>query len=250
MQQWGIGSRSVSIVIPAYNEGKTIGDVISRVTAVMEKLSVQHEIVVVDDGSTDDTKRAASASNATVIGDGSNHGKGHAMRKAFRQARGDIIVTIDADGEHKPEEIPRLIYPLYNGTDIVAGSRFLGDGKNFTTRLNQIGNKLLNLSIMMMTGKYVTDSQTGFRAFKKTFLNQITLKSNGFEIETEITVKGLRNGFKLEEIPIFCSRREEGKSKLRIAFDGFRMFTIILRSGITPVTHEPCNRQTHEKSYE
>jgi glycosyltransferase involved in cell wall biosynthesis len=247
VQQW---RPAVSIVIPAYNEGKTIGDVISRVTAVMEKLRVRHEIVVVDDGSTDDTKRVALASNAIVIGDGSNHGKGHAMRKAFLQARGEIIVTIDADGEHKPEEIPKLIYPLYNGTDIVAGSRFLGDGKNFTTRLNQIGNKLLNLAITMMTGKYITDSQTGFRAFKKTFLHQITLKSNCFEIETEITVKGLRNGFKLEEIPIFCSRREEGKSKLRIAFDGFRMFTIILRYAIAPVTHDACNPQTHEKSYD
>jgi glycosyltransferase involved in cell wall biosynthesis len=245
LQQW---VPRVSIVIPAFNEGKTIGDVISRVTAVMEKLRVQHEIVVVDDGSTDDTKTVALASNAIVLGDGSNHGKGHAMRKAFRQARGEIIVTIDADGEHKPEEIPKLIYPLYNGTDIVAGSRFLGEGKNFTTTLNQIGNKLLNLSITMMTGKHITDSQTGFRAFKKTFLNQITLKSNGFEIETEITVKGLRNGFKLEEIPILCLRREEGKSRMRILFDGFKMFTIILRCGITPVTHDTYNPQTLEKS--
>jgi hypothetical protein len=94
---------------------------------------------------------------------------------------------------------------------------------------------------MMMTGKYITDSQTGFRAFKKTFLNQVTLNSNGFEIETEITVKGLRNGFKLEEIPIFCLRREEGKSTLRIAFDGFKMFTTILTSGITPLTHDTYN---------
>jgi glycosyltransferase involved in cell wall biosynthesis len=179
-----------------------------------------------------------------VIGDGSNHGKGHAMRKAFRQARGEIIITIDGDGEHRPEEIPRLIYPLYNGTDIVAGSRFLGDGKNFTTKLNQIGNKLLNLSITMMTGKHITDSQTGFRVFKKTFLNKITLKPDGFEIETEITVKGLRNGFKLEETPILCLRREEGKSRLRILFDGIKMFTIILRCGIAPITHDTHNQQT------
>lgn len=204
----------------------------------MEKLSLQHEIVVVDDGSTDDTKNVALASNAIVIGDGRNHGKGHAMRKAFRQARGDIIVTIDADGEHKPEEIPRLIYPLYNGTDVVAGSRFLGEGKDFTTKLNQIGNKFLNLAIMMMTGKYITDSQTGFRAFKRAFLDKITLDSHGFEIEAEITVKGLRNGFKLEEIPIFCTRRAEGKSKIRIAFDGFRIFMTILRSSFAPIAHD------------
>jgi glycosyltransferase involved in cell wall biosynthesis len=232
------------VIIPAYNEGKTIGDVISKVAAVMQRLRMQHEIFVVDDGSTDDTKSVALASKATVISDERNHGKGHAMRQAFRQARGDIIVTIDADGEHKPEEIPRLIYPLYNGTDIVAGSRFLGEGKNFTTRLNQIGNKLLNLSIMLMTGKHITDSQTGFRAFKKAFLNQITLDSDGYEIETEITVKGLRNGFKLEEIPIFCTRREEGKSKLRIGFDGLKMFTTILRSSFAPIAHDVRSQQT------
>lgn len=241
---------SICVVIPAYNEGKTIGQVISKVTAVMHSLKVQHEIIVVDDGSTDDTKEVALACMATVISDGKNHGKGHAVRQAFRQARGDIIVTIDADGEHKPEEIPRLIYPLYNGTDIVAGSRFLGEGKNFTTRLNRIGNKLLNLSITLMTGKHITDSQTGFRAFKKAFLDQITLESDGFEIETELTVKGLRNGFKLEEIPIYCTRRLEGKSKLRIATDGLKMFVIILRSSFTPITHDARNRQTHEYAYD
>ena len=239
---------SISVVIPAYNEGKTIGQVISKVAAVMHSLKLQHEIVVVDDGSTDDTKKIALASTATVISDGKNHGKGHAVRQAFRQTRGDIIVTIDADGEHKPEEIPRLIYPLYNGTDIVAGSRFLGEGKNFTTRINRIGNKLLNLSITLMTRKHITDSQTGFRAFKKTFLDQITLDSDGFEIETEITVKGLRNGFKLQEIPIYCTRRLEGKSKLRIATDGLKMFVIILRSSFTPIAHEPRNQHTREQS--
>lgn len=236
------------MVIAAYNEGKTIGEVISKVADVMKHLRVQHEIVVVDDGSTDDTKSVAQACKAMVISDGRNHGKGHAVRQAFRQARGDIIVTIDADGEHRPEEIPRLIYPLYNGTDIVAGSRFLGEGKNFTTRLNRIGNKLLNLSIALMTGKYVTDSQTGFRAFKKSFLDRITLVSDGFEIETEITVKGLRNGFKLEEIPIFCTRRIEGKSKLRIGFDGFKMFVVIFRSSFMPIAHDVLNQQTHEQS--
>lgn len=229
---------AVSIVIPAYNEGKSIGDVISRVAAVMKALRVFYEIIVVDDGSTDNTKNVASAHKAKVISNGKNHGKGYAVRKAFRQARGEIILTIDADGEHKPKEIPQLLYPLYNGVDIVAGSRFMGKGKDFTTKLNQIGNKLLNLVILITTGKYVTDSQTGFRAFKRSFLRQVSLESNGYEIETEITVKGLRNGFKLEEIPIFCERRESGKSKLKIAFDGIKIMNTILRSSFTPIIHD------------
>jgi glycosyltransferase involved in cell wall biosynthesis len=184
----------------------------------------------------------ASDQDVAVISDGKNHGKGYSIRKAFQQARGNFIVTIDADGEHKPKEIPGLIEPLRNGTDVTVGSRFLGDGKNFTTTLNMMGNKLLNLAIMILTKKHITDSQTGFRAFKRTFL---TLDSDGFEIETEITVKSLRNGFSLDEVPIFCKRRECGKSKIRIAFDGFKMFKTILRSSITPIAHKSNNYHSH-----
>lgn len=243
MQQ---GQLVVSIIIAAFNEDQTIGDVISQTAAVMNNLGLSYEIIVVDDGSTDRTKQAASNYDATVISDGKNHGKGYSLRKAFQQTHGNIIVTIDADGEHKPEEIPRLIYPLNNGTDIVAGSRFLGNGEHFTSRLNIIGNKFLNFIIMALTGKYITDSQTGFRAFKRAFLEKVYLDSNGFEIETEITVKSLRNGFKLEEVPISCERREYGKSKIKIAFDGLKMFKTILRSSFTPMIHESNNHPALE----
>jgi glycosyltransferase involved in cell wall biosynthesis len=231
----------ISVVIPAYNEAEAIGRVMTQTVAVMNQLNLTYEIIVVDDGSTDTTKEIASTHNAKVISDGKNHGKGYSVRRAFQQVQGNIIVTIDADGEHKPEEIPKLIYPLNNGTDVVAGSRFLGNGKDFTTRLNVIGNKFLNFTIMTLTGKYITDSQTGFRAFKRAFLDQVNLESDGYEIEAEITVKSLRNGFKLEEIPISCQRRESGKSKLKIAFDGFKMLKTILRSSFTPIIHESNN---------
>lgn len=235
----------ISIVIAAFNEAEAIGRVMTQTTAVMDELNLAYEIIVVDDGSTDTTKEVASSYGATVISDGKNHGKGYSVRKAFQQAQGNIIVTMDADGEHKPEEIPKLIYPLNNGTDVVAGSRFLGNGKDFTARLNVIGNKFLNFTITALTGKYVTDSQTGFRAFKRAFLEQVNLESNGFEIETEITVKSLRNGFKLEEVPISCERREYGKSKIKIAHDMVKIFRTILRSSFTPVIHESNNHPAH-----
>jgi glycosyltransferase involved in cell wall biosynthesis len=212
----------------------------------MDHLNLAYEIIVVDDGSTDTTKQVASTYNARVLSDGKNHGKGYSVRKAFQQAQGDIIVTIDADGEHKPEEIPKLINPLNNGTDVVAGSRFLGNGKGFTTRLNVIGNKFLNFTITILTGKYITDSQTGFRAFKKAFIEQVNLESNGFEIEAEITVKSLRNGFKLEEVPVSCERREQGKSKIRIGFDSAKIFRTILKSSFTPIAHGSYSHETHE----
>lgn len=231
----------VSIIIPAFNEGQSIGDVIQQTAVAMKQLTLSYEIIVVDDGSADNTRQVASTQGATVICDGNNRGKGYSLRTAFQQARGNIIVTIDADGEHEPKEIPKLINPLYNGIDITAGSRFLGNGKDFTSKLNIIGNKFLNFIIVILTGKYITDSQTGFRAFKRAFLNQVKLESNGYEIETEITVKSLRNGFKLQEVPISCTKRKHGKSSLRVAFDGFKMFRTILRSSVTPIYNGSYN---------
>jgi glycosyltransferase involved in cell wall biosynthesis len=223
-------SSVISVVIPAYNEEKTIGNIIEETIHVMEALGMPYEIIVVDDGSTDRTREVASGYKVTVISNGRNHGKGYALRRGFQQAQGDIIVTIDADGAHSPKEIPDLITPLFNGVDIVAGSRFLGDGNSYTSKLHLLGNHLINATIMVLTRKMVTDSQTGLRAFKKEFLQKISLNSSGYEIETEITVKGLKNGFNFQEIPVSCHVREYGVSKLKILSDGFKILKTILKS--------------------
>lgn len=220
----------ISVIIPAYNEEKTIGIVIEETAQVMDTLGLPYEIIVVDDGSTDRTKEMASRYKVTILSNGQNHGKGYALRRGFQHAQGDIIVTIDADGSHKPKEILELINPLFNGIDITAGSRFLGDGKDHTSKLHMLGNHLINATIMVLTRKLVTDSQTGLRAFKREFLKKISLESCGYEIETEITVKGLKNGFKFQEIPISCRKREYSISKLRILSDGVRIFKTILKS--------------------
>jgi len=125
-----------------------------------------------------------------------------------------------------------LINPLFNGADIVAGSRFLGDGRNHTSKLHMLGNYLINMTIMVLTRKIITDSQTGLRAFKKDFLQKISLDSYGYEIETEITVKSLKNGFKLKEVPVSCERRRYSISKLRILSDGFKILKTILKSSV------------------
>lgn len=220
----------VSVVVPAFNEEQTVGAVIEQITSVMDSLGLAYEIIVVDDGSTDNTRRVATNCKATVLFNDTNRGKGYAMRKAFQQAQGDIIVTIDADGSHSPKEIPELIEPLFKGADVVAGSRFLGNGKNSTSRLNRVGNSIFNMTIMILTRKRVTDSQTGFRAIKSEMLRKLDLTSLGYDIETEITVKSLKNGFRFREKPISCHKRKYAMSKLRVLNDGARILRAILRA--------------------
>jgi glycosyltransferase involved in cell wall biosynthesis len=226
---------SISVIIPAYNEEKNIGNILSETTSIMDSLYVPYEIIVVNDGSTDKTGLIASAYKATVLSNGKNRGKGYSLRHALKFAHGDIIVTMDSDGEHKPKEIPDLLEPLYNGTDVVAGSRFLGQNAYVTTKLNQIGNFLFNVAIMSLTGKKVTDSQTGFRAMKRSVLDLLNLESNGYEIETEITVKSLRNGFVLQEKPVCVERRKHGQSKIKLLRDGKRIFKAILKASFARI---------------
>jgi glycosyltransferase involved in cell wall biosynthesis len=226
---------SVSVVIPAFNEQKTIGHVIEETVSVMDSLGVPYEIIIVNDGSTDRTGQIATTYKATVLTNERNRGKGHAIRKGFQQAQGDIVVTLDADGAHSPKEIPDLIGPLSNGTDIVGGSRFLGNNAYSTTRLNRLGNFVFNMAIATLTGKRVTDSQTGFRALKKEVILKLKLGSSGYEIETEITVKGLKNGFTFEEKPISCKQRQYSASKLRILSDGTKILQAILRAKIAKI---------------
>jgi len=223
----------VSVVIPAYNEEKTIGDVISNTISTMESLGKPYEIIVVDDGSIDNTRKIATGYKATVLSNGENRGKGYALRKGFQYAQGDIIVTVDADGTHRPKEIPDIIHPLFNGVDIVTGSRFLGRMNGSTPRLNRLGNAIFNILIMSLTGKRVTDSQTGFRAFRKEVLQKISLESLGYEIETELTVKGLNNGFVFQEKPISCEQRKYNVSKLKILPDGMKILKTIFIAKFT-----------------
>lgn len=221
----------ITVIIPAYNEEKTIGKVISETISVLDNMHLSYEIIVVDDGSTDKTGLIASSYAVSVVSNEKNRGKGYALRTALKRAKGKIIVTIDSDGEHKPREIPALLEPVFKGTDIVAGSRFLDrDHAYVTTRLHQIGNFIFNRSIMALTGQRVTDSQTGFRAVRRNVFETLNLESDGYEIETEITVKSLKSGFVFEEKPIGIRKRKHGTSKIKLLLDGTEILKTIIRA--------------------
>jgi len=224
----------VSVVIPAYNEEDNIGDVLLKTNVTMESIGLPYEVIVVDDGSIDETRFRAMQHNVTVLSNETNRGKGYTLKKGLQSANGNILVTMDADGSHQPEDIPKLLYPLLNGADAVFGSRFIGQHEqNSTKKLHIFGNNMFNFLIAVITGKRVTDSQTGFRAFKRKILDDIGISSNGYEVETELTMKSLRNGHIVQEEAITFKRRKSGASHLHPLFDGIKIFKTIIKSSIT-----------------
>ncbi len=226
---------TISVVIPAFNEEKTIEVILSRTLKTLEAIQFPFEVIVVDDGSIDKTAHLAYQSKVTVLVNGENQGKGHALQKGFRHAKGDILITMDADGSHRPEDLRKLVVPLLNGADVVFGSRFIDKGEsNATKKLHLFGNRLFNLLIRLLTKKRITDSQTGFRGYKKKIIEQIEITSYGYDVETELTVKSLKNGYVVVEEPITFEKRKDGISHLHPLNDGFKILKAILLAALKP----------------
>ena len=169
----------------------------------------------------------------TLVNNVSNLGKGVAIIRGFRRARGDVVVTMDADGSHRAEDIPRLLYPILNGWSVEAtvGSRFVDErGRRSTSRLHLVGNRIINFLILVFTGRVVSDSQSGFRAYRRDVLGKITLHSSGFDIESEMTIKLLKRGVRIMEIPIRCDPRRNGFSRVNSFKDGYNIVKAIIKS--------------------
>jgi glycosyltransferase involved in cell wall biosynthesis len=226
----------ISVVIPVFNEELTIGNVIDRLTVVMEKNGFNHEIVVVDDCSTDRSLEFSRNHGVKVFSLKMHMGKGYALRAGFAKVKGEIITTIDSDGSHRPEELPRLLTPiLQNKSDLVIGSRYLGLTPVAAKKLNAAGVRLFNFLVKILTGASVSDSQSGYRVMTSEVLKSMRLKSSGYEIESEMLVKTSRHGFRVMELPISFEQRTYGASRLDPMVDGFKILLSIvsayLRSG-------------------
>ena len=168
----------LSIIIPVYNEELTIGDIIDRVKAAVQQTGFKNEIIVVDDHSHDNSLAEAKRHNAKLYTLKQHMGKGYALRAGFNKAKGDIIVTIDSDGSHRPEELAEVLAPvLQDKADLVIGSSYMNHKKVAARRLNAFGVRMFNCFIQLLTGVAITDSQSGYRAMKREVLKSQKLYS-------------------------------------------------------------------------
>ena len=204
----------LSVVIPVYNEKKTLSELICRVEAV----KLEKEIIIVDDASTDGTrdllKKYEGQERFKVIYQSKNAGKGSALRAGFEKAEGEIIIVQDGDLEYDPKEYPLLLEPILDGrADVVYGSRFLGGTHRVFFFWHYVGNKVLTTLSNMCTNLCLTDMETGYKVFRRTVLDSFILKCNRFGFEPEFTSKVARHAFRIYEVPISYSGRgyEEGK---------------------------------------
>lgn len=219
--QTGSGKNIVA-VIPAYNEELAIGSAIIRTTQFVDK------VIVIDDGSKDLTSSIAEHSGAEVIRLSKNHGKSYAVLRGFdraRQLNADIVVMLDGDGQHHPEEIPSIIAPiLKDEADFVIGSRFLNDDNSIPI-YRKVGQKTLDTFTKFASSYKSTDSQSGFRALNAKALNSFTIEPTGYDIESVMISYLSDQGFRIVEVPIIVDYEVPNKHKKNFLSHGMAVLS-------------------------
>lgn len=228
-------SNLISVIIPAYNEEKNIQETINRVKKSLDK-TLDYEIVFVDDGSRDKTYQIARETGVICLKHKKNMGKGAAFRTGISNAKGEIIVQIDADSQFPPEEIPKIIEPIIRDeADITLASRFIKGAyieKESLSFRNKIGNYVASFLTSIACMKKITDIQAGFKAFKTDCLKQLKFKENKFGYEPEVVILAAKNGFRIKEIPIVYKKRRKGQSNISFLKDAYQISKTILRTSL------------------
>jgi len=222
--------RSLSVIVPVFNERNTVGEVVRRMRRV--EVPLETEIIVVDDGSTDGTDKVLSAiedSTVSMVRHATNSGKGAAIRTGLAQARGDLILIQDADLEYDPRDWPRLLEPVLRGeARVVYGNRFAGEGVDQSLR-HWAASRFLALVTDVLYDTTLSDMLTGYKLFDRGVLDGITLTSDDFGFEAEFTAKVLRQGYRIYEIPVGYAPRGPAEDRKFAWLDSVKVFSTLVR---------------------
>jgi glycosyltransferase involved in cell wall biosynthesis len=228
--------RSLSVIVPVFNERNTVAEIVRRMRAVALPLDLELEVVVVDDGSSDGTDKVLAAlqdSTVRVVTHPGNKGKGAAIRTGLDTIRGDLVLIQDADLEYDPDDWPRLLDPILKGkAQVVYGSRFTGERKNMFPS-HWLGNRLLTLATNILYRSTLSDMETCYKLFDRRVLSGITIRSEHFDFEPEITAKVLRRGYRIYEVPISYAGREISEGKKISWHDGIGAIVALVRYRFT-----------------
>jgi glycosyltransferase involved in cell wall biosynthesis len=216
------GYRKLSVVVPVFNERTTVVEIMRRMRTV--ELPIDREFVIVDDGSSDGTQQVLSQlgdSTVKVVKHTANRGKGAAIRTGLEHVTGDLVLIQDADLEYDPEDWPKLLAPVFRGkATVVYGSRFTGERRNMLP-VHWMGNRLLSLTTNLLYNTTLSDMETCYKLFDRRVLDGITIRSDRFDFEPEVTAKVLRQGVRIYEVPISYTGREVDEGKKITWRDGF-----------------------------
>ena len=217
---------SISVIIPACNEAGTIQSVVAGIKA---NLGNQIQLLVVDDGSNDGTARIAEMAGAEILRHSTNRGKGTALRTGIASSTGDLIITIDADGQDDPRDLPALLERAEEGADLVIGSRFIGRLEPGAISLpNRMGTHFFNLLINTLYKSEITDSQAGVRCFRRSLLNRMQWRATEYEVETEMLIQALKLGATVAEVPVSRYKRAAGVTSFSRLRHGIRLLSTVV----------------------
>lgn len=225
---------TLSVIVPVYNERNTVAELIRRIRAVDVPLAV--DVIVVNDGSSDGTDKVLAAiedSTVKVVNHSVNQGKGAAIRTGLAEVRGDLVLIQDADLEYDPDDWPKLLEPILKGkARVVYGSRFTGERMNMLPS-HWIGNRVLSLVTNVLYSSTLSDMETCYKLFDRKVISGITIESDRFDFEPEITAKVLRKGHRIYEVPISYAGREINEGKKITWRDGFGALKALIKFRFT-----------------